>query len=404
MSVSRRRFMKAGVVAAACAVIPAKSALGREGLATRKGSMLALPQQSSKIDPNQLGYYTEASFAPYLNTQFRVYLDRADTRALKLLEVSDYFAAVPRSTARASSSPNTECFSLLLTAPPGKPFEQDTYLIEHEALGNFYLFLVPVSAQGKTALNYYEAVVYRSPDLPKAPESAPVKNKGPLERGAAGVVLQDSSDGSRTNQEVYYFRPKANPSSAVKEQPVDPGAAGRRAASKLSIAQSPAIGGLRLGMTPEQVLALFPGIKDDAKFRPSLDRPASQFGEKSFVIKPGKYSSRDRFDRATQITVTFLDGRVTTFSVRYDGPVWDNVDQFVEKFSAETSLPGADSWDAYTGMDTQLKTLKCMDFEISLFAGGSNVDMNYVQIRDTSAQQRLRDRRAKARTLRGANS
>jgi hypothetical protein len=310
---------------------------------------------------------------------------------------------LPSSIARASSSPKNECFSLLLTAPPGRPFEQDTYLIEHDALGNFYLFVVPISAQGKTAPDYYEAIVYRSPDLPSGNDSAFSRTSQPRGGGATGM-LQGSSDGSKTEQEVYYFRPQANPSSAVSVQAVDPGAAGRRAAGRLSVAQSPEIGGLRLGMTMEQVLALFPGIKNDAEVRSSLARPASQFGEQSFVIKPGKYSSRNRFDRASQITVTILDGRVSTFSISYDGPVWDHVDSFVAKFSAETRLPGVDSWDAYAGMDTQLKTLRCMDFEISLFAGGNSVNMNYVQIRDTSAQQRLRDRRARARTLRGANS
>ena len=51
---------------------------------------------------------------------------------------------------------------------------------------------------------------------------------------------------------------------------------------QLTLAGAPDIKGLRLGMTTEEVLALFPGSKDDAEVRASLSRPPSQFGVSSF--------------------------------------------------------------------------------------------------------------------------
>lgn len=339
-----------------------------------------------------------------------------------------------------------ECFSLLLTIPLGSPFEQDTYLIEHEALGAFYMFVVPVGGQSKTDLDYYEAVIYRrqmyiiewydstsvngTPPVggPVTPgrgvvviENPDAGRNPPLRRGAEimenpvgpqilpglGAVIIEPLDGggnSKTEQEVFYFRPKEIAPPAVSVQKKDPGAAGRRAASKLTMAQAPQIGGLKLGMSMEQVLALFPGIRDDAEVRSSLSKPPSKFGELSFVIKPWKYSTKKKFERVSQIVLTFLDGRVSTLYVGYDGPLWEHVDEFVAKFARETKSPGADSWDAYVGMDTQLKTLKCKDFEISVFAGGNNVNINYVQMRDMAAQQKLKERRARAKAINGVKN
>jgi hypothetical protein len=404
MSLSRRKFMKVGVLAVACATLPLKSALGQNG---DEGSLINKPPSSAKLTREQLNFYTQSSFAPYLNTQFRVYLDQSTTHGLKLVEVNDYLATLPG--LESGGDPHKiECFSLLFTIPPGRAFEQDTYLVEHEALGNFYMFMVPVSEQGKGALDYYEAVVYRHPEHPKGYEAAFFNDtqsgqSSPGGAAAAGAVIENSANGrnSKTAQEVFYFRPQAIKSTAVPVQTPDPGAAGRRAASLLTLAQAPVIGGLQLGMTIEQVLALFPGSSSDAEVQTSLDRPASPFGVQSLVIKPERYSTTKRVDRVSQITLTFLDGRVSILNVGYDGPSWRHVDEFVAKFSEETKLPGADSWEAYVGMDTQLKTLRCAEFEISLFAGGDNVNINYAQISDKKAQQRVKERRARARGMNG---
>jgi hypothetical protein len=399
MSLSRRKFIKAGVCVAAFATLPLKSALGQNGPESRGASQ---PLLSDQTGLEQLDYYTQSSFAPYLNTQFRVYLTTSSTRGLKLVEVSDYLAKRPKSETSSSLNPD-ECFSLLLTVPPGKSFEQDTYLIEHDALGSFYMFMVPVGEPGKRGLDYYEAIVYRSSQLPKGYESVSVNGNDPV--ATSGLQARAASgqaglpNGKKTEQDVFYFRPQSKAASAVTVPPVDPGAAGRRAASNLSVSQAPSIGGLRLGMTIEQALALFPGSKDDAQIRASLSRPISPFGTQTLVIKPGKYAT-NKLDRVSQITLMFLDGRLFTLKAGYDGPVWGHVDEFVAKFASETQLPGADSWEAFGGMESQLKTLKGRDFEISLFVGANSVNLNYVQLRDLTSQQKLRER--KLRKMNGA--
>lgn len=169
-----------------------------------------------------------------------------------------------------------------------------------------------------------------------------------------------------------------------------------QSACTLTIAQAPIIGGLRLGMTPEEVLALFPGSSADNEVRTQISRPASALGVASFTLNPGKYGSKAKFVGINRLTVSLLDNHVSGFNLGYNGPEWKHVDQFVTKFVKGTNLPPAEAWEAYVGMDTQLKTLKCNGFEISIFAGGTGGEINYVQMRDLEAQKKLKERRAKA--------
>jgi len=166
---------------------------------------------------------------------------------------------------------------------------------------------------------------------------------------------------------------------------------------QLTLVGAPDIKGLRLGMTADEVLALFLGSKDDTEVRSSVSRPPSELGVSSFAIRPAKYQSKDRYVGVNQITFTLLDGRVSSFSVGYNGPEYSHVDKFVAKFVEGTNLPPPDQWQAYVGMDTQLKTLACKDFEIRVFTGGEGGNLNYVLMRDLEADKKLKDRRAKAR-------
>jgi hypothetical protein len=169
-----------------------------------------------------------------------------------------------------------------------------------------------------------------------------------------------------------------------------------KATCPLTLAASPIVNGLRLGMTPNEVFALFPGSKDDREVGASL-AAVTPFGNSTFVIKPALYGSKEKFAGINQITFKVLDGRISSFSIGYNGPEYTHVDKFVAKFSEGRSLPPADQWDAYVGMDTQMKTLKCTEFEVQAFAGGPGGSLNHVLVQDMVADRKLRDRKAKAR-------
>lgn len=165
----------------------------------------------------------------------------------------------------------------------------------------------------------------------------------------------------------------------------------------LTMAAAPVLKGLKLGMTPDEVLVLFPGSKQDAEVQSKLSRPPTQFGQSELLIRPAKFESKEKFAGINHITFTLLDGHVSSFTVGYDGPAYSHVDQFVTKFVEGTNLPPTDQWQAYVGMDTQMKTLTCKDFEIRIFAGGEGGNLNYVLLRDLEADKKLKDRKTKAR-------
>jgi len=159
--------------------------------------------------------------------------------------------------------------------------------------------------------------------------------------------------------------------------------------------QAPVLNGLKLGMTAAQVLAFFPGSSEDAEVKASVSaiRP---FGASSFMIRPDKYESKDKFAGINLISFRLLDGRVSNLRVAYNGPEYSHVDKFVAKFVEGTNLP-ADAWEPYVGMDDTLKILKCTGFEIQIFIGGPGGNLNYVEMRDLVADKELKDRKDKAR-------
>jgi hypothetical protein len=160
---------------------------------------------------------------------------------------------------------------------------------------------------------------------------------------------------------------------------------------------APVVNGLKLGMTKEQVLAVFPGSETDPDLQSQLSRPPSRFGVSDFVIRPEKLEPKDKFASFTHFTFGLLDGHVSSLNIGYAGPAYSNVDEFVSQFVAGTNLPQADQWQAYPGMENQLKVLTCKDFEIKIFAGGTDGNLNYVLLTDLEADKKVKDRRAKAR-------
>lgn len=150
-------------------------------------------------------------------------------------------------------------------------------------------------------------------------------------------------------------------------------------------------------MTPADVLALFPGSKDDAEVRADLMKPANPLGTSTLLIRSTKYETNGRFEGIKDITLKFLDGRVSGFTAAYNGPEYAHVDMFVKRFVEGTNLPNAAQWEAHTGLDNQLKVLKCAEFEVRVFAGGPGGSLNYVQMQDVEADKKLKERRRKAR-------
>lgn len=151
MVVSRRGFMKQGsllVVAATASLASVEHVLGLDSDARPLGiDQVNLPN-SGKSAPLSL---TKATFAPYVNTVFRIYSDTSKTLKTTLVSVGD-IGPVPD-----NNSAGRECFVLKFRGT--EPLPQNTYRIEHDVLGRFDLFLVPTGKNKKG--RYYHAVINR---------------------------------------------------------------------------------------------------------------------------------------------------------------------------------------------------------------------------------------------------
>ena len=92
---------------------------------------------------------TANEFSKHVNTNFRATLD-AETRAdLELVEVKVY-------TSRHEEQSGMERFSIYFTGPADPHLSQQLYAIQHDEMGEFEMFLVPLSRNEEGSR--YEAV------------------------------------------------------------------------------------------------------------------------------------------------------------------------------------------------------------------------------------------------------
>ena len=91
---------------------------------------------------------TYQSFAQYINTKFQVPVDESHRVELELAEISKH-----------KESPRHEEFALVFRGPNEMFLGQGMRPFEHDQMGNFELFIVPISRDAKGF--YYEAVFNR---------------------------------------------------------------------------------------------------------------------------------------------------------------------------------------------------------------------------------------------------
>jgi len=207
------------------------------------------------------------------------------------------------------------------------------------------------------------------------------------------IVISLACSASRSASSPTQLTSNQPVSSAATPVPSSP-VAGKTACT-LKLSEAPVINRIKLGMTADEVLALFPGSKDDEEVKAALSR-RGQVGNSSLPITPSKYGNSADFKSISRVSLSLLDGRVLSFTVQYNGPEWSHIDKFVEKFVEGKDLPAADQWEPYVGMETQMKTLTCSGFSIRLFNGGEGGSQNYVLIKDIEADNTLKERRKKA--------
>ena len=167
MAVSRRKFLKAGSIVILAAGIPLKVVAGKspDPHGTKVNS-------ASSFGCTDL--LTHALLSAQLNTMFRVVQGGSEVVKIELREVNDLrTATVKRSAAMAGR----ECFSTIFVGSSRTPLKQNTYAVEHPALGNFSILLVPIG-QNRHGPMVYEAVFNRLYEFSPVTGSRPCRKRG----------------------------------------------------------------------------------------------------------------------------------------------------------------------------------------------------------------------------------
>ena len=154
----------------------------------------------------------------------------------------------------------------------------------------------------------------------------------------------------------------------------------------LTSAQAPKIRDIRLGMSPEDVLRMFPGSSDEPYIRAQLSTADQQFGIVRFSI-PTNLLPRPKFAGVNSLSVAFLDNRLSEYSLSYTGIEWKNVDDFILKFSEAFNLPRPATWERSNLPST--KKLNCQGFEMWASA---DVSGSWIKIRIPESEQIVSDR------------
>ena len=98
---------------------------------------------------------TEKEFAQHVNTRFRVKLDVPGPVDLELIQVKGYLT-------KPDEQDGMERFSVFFKGPDNPLLPQASYTFEHELMGSFDLFLVPIGRDEKgfkyeAVFNYYKS-------------------------------------------------------------------------------------------------------------------------------------------------------------------------------------------------------------------------------------------------------
>lgn len=175
MSFSRRAFLRLGATCALGIGLPlqlANHAFGQQRAAGQPPpSGLAEIPYESQLDP--VFHFTSQTFRPYLTTTFRLQ-GGSDGRAFnaQLVEVTDVGSRLVKVRGRGRdevrvmrAAQGEVCFSLIFAGARNEAARQGIYRVEHDALGSFELFLVPVGRPGGQ-LTHYEAIINRMAPSP----------------------------------------------------------------------------------------------------------------------------------------------------------------------------------------------------------------------------------------------
>ena len=146
----------------------------------------------------------------------------------------------------------------------------------------------------------------------------------------------------------------------------------------LKLSQAPAVRGVKLDMTVDELFAMFPGLSERVGSLVNAEGYPN-FGFTSFGITPSNYSTKDRFVGIDQYYVRLFDRRVVSLDVNYPpfptGARWRNTDDLVQIFAESLHLPSSKSWAVEEGYPR--RKLDCDGFQIAVSAANDRTNIGF---------------------------
>jgi hypothetical protein len=156
---------------------------------------------------------------------------------------------------------------------------------------------------------------------------------------------------------------------------------------------SPSIRGLRLGMTTQEVLAVFPGSakrwereRGVKEAREKALKPDSS-GLLALTFEPSD-AAAGQFANVDSISAFLYKDRLADFALQYGGVGWNNVDEWLAKVSETLRLPGPQEW-VVGSSEAPNKVLKCSGIEIEAAIQGGSAS---IRIRNTEYLKEINER------------
>jgi hypothetical protein len=120
---------------------------------------------------------------------------------------------------------------------------------------------------------------------------------------------------------------------------------------KLPLAQAPVIRGLRLGMTSDELFAIF-RANEQEEFNRSQQLKSAElppnYGYTNFQFYPSNYATKDRFIGIGRLIFGLFDKKIVSIGVDYsNAPQFDRPGQLMEIITKQFGLPEFKDWPGY---------------------------------------------------------
>lgn len=145
----------------------------------------------------------------------------------------------------------------------------------------------------------------------------------------------------------------------------------------------PPLYGIQLGMSPEEILSVFPDL-------PNLQRGLEPFKSSRpsgfTIVQVENRKKNPDLNEVKEISFQFRNYRLFSFTVHYSSPQWDSVHNFIEKRSHLLNLTGVD-WNPVDGNSLASKYVICDGVEIRFYAAPAGTrNLNYISLSDVALE------------------